>query len=206
MTGAFRLCLVTDPGARHDPVALAVAAARGGATMVQLRDKLSGDDAVEGVARAIKAALAPFRVPLIINDRAGVAARMGADGVHVGQGDMAPGAVRALLGPGAIIGLSIETEAQLGFVEWGAVDYLGVGPVRATQSKPDHAAPIGWDGLARIIAAARCPVIAIGGLGAGDMAAARAAGAVGIAVVSAICAASDPEAAARALIGEGFAP
>jgi thiamine-phosphate pyrophosphorylase len=200
------LCLVTDPGARLSPVALAVAAARGGATMVQLRDKTASDADIEALARAMKAALAPYAVPRIVNDRAEAALRAGADGVHVGQGDMPAGAVRALLGPDAIIGLSIEDASQLSAVDWDAVDYLGVGPVRATASKPGHAAPIGMDGLARIVAAARRPCIAIGGLGAGDGPALRRAGAAGVAVVSAICAAPDPEYAARALAAEWSAP
>jgi thiamine-phosphate pyrophosphorylase len=202
MTGAFRLCLVTDPGARLDPVALALAAARGGATMVQLRDKTADDAAITAMARAMKAVLAPFGVPLIVNDRVAAARAAGADGVHVGQGDMPAAQARAIMGPGAIIGLSIETAAQLADADWDALDYIGVGPVRATPTKPDHAAPIGMDGLAAIAAAAPRPVIAIGGIGAGDARAIRGAGAAGMAVVSAICAAPDPQAAARALTKE----
>lgn len=202
MTGAFRLCLVTDPGARLDPVALALAAARGGATIVQLRNKTADDAAITAMARAMKAVLAPFGVPLIVNDRVAAARAAGADGVHVGQGDMPAAQARAIMGPGAIIGLSIETAAQLADADWDALDYIGVGPVRATPTKPDHAAPIGMDGLAAIAAAAPRPVIAIGGVGAGDARAIRGAGAAGMAVVSAICAAPDPQAAARALTKE----
>lgn len=202
MSGAFRLCLVTDPGARLDPVALALAAARGGATMVQLRDKTADDAAITAMARAMKAVLAPLGVPLIVNDRVAAARAAGADGVHVGQGDMPASQARAIMGPGAIIGLSIEAPAQLADADWDALDYIGVGPVRATPTKPDHAAPIGMDGLAAIAAAAPRPAIAIGGIGAGDARAIRAAGAAGMAVVSAICAAPDPQAAARALMQE----
>lgn len=84
----------------------------------------------------------------------------------------------------------------------GLVDYIGAGPMRATATKPDHAAPIGFDGLARIAAAAPCPTVAIGGLGHGDAAALKGAGAVGLAVVSAVARATDPEAATRALLAE----
>ncbi|MFT4794105.1 MAG: thiamine-phosphate pyrophosphorylase [Paracoccaceae bacterium] len=196
------LCLVTDPGARLDPPALALAAARGGATMVQLRDKHASDQAVADIARAMKAVLAPLGVPLIINDRAAAARLAGADGVHVGQGDMPPAQVRTIMGPDAIIGLSIDHADQVAHVDWSVVDYIGVGPVRATPTKPDHAAPLGFGGLAAICAAARCPAIAIGGIGAGDARAVHLAGAAGMAVVSAICGADDPEHAARALADE----
>ena len=174
--------------------------------MVQLRDKHASDADVAQIARAMKAALAPFGVPLIVNDRAEAAHLAGADGVHVGQGDMAPARVRAIMGPDAIIGLSIDQAAQLAQTDWDAVDYIGVGPVRATASKPDHAAPFGMAGLAAICAAAPRPAVAIGGVGPGDARAVRQAGAAGMAVVSAICAAVDPEAAARALLDEWSVP
>jgi thiamine-phosphate pyrophosphorylase len=100
---------------------------------------------------------------------------------------------------GMILGLSIETEVQARRIPAG-VDYIGVGPVRATPTKPDHAAPIGLDGLARIVAAARLPAYAIGGLTLADAVAVRATGAIGMAVVSAVVRATDPEAATRAFV------
>ncbi|TCO71654.1 thiamine phosphate synthase [Rhodovulum euryhalinum] len=179
--------------------ALVLAAARGGATAVQLRDKCASDAAMIAQARRLKAQLAPLGVPLIVNDRLPVALAAGADGLHIGQSDGDPARMRAALGPDAILGLSIETEAQLAAVPPGIVDYLGVGPVRATATKPDHATPLGLDGLARIVAAAAVPAVAIGGVGAADISALKAAGCAGIAVVSTIAAAPDPGAAAHEL-------
>jgi thiamine-phosphate pyrophosphorylase len=100
-----------------------------------------------------------------------------------------------------LLGLSVETEAQARRIPAG-VDYIGAGPVRATATKPDHAPPVGFDGLSLIVAAAGLPAYAIGGIGAGDAAAVKAAGAVGMAVVSAVVRAADPEAATRALVTE----
>ncbi|MBK5923933.1 thiamine phosphate synthase [Rhodovulum sulfidophilum] len=189
---------VTPDGASPE---LVLAAVRGGATMVQLRDKKAGDDALIELVRALKPELARRGVPLIVNDRLEVVLASGADGLHVGQSDGSPLALRRALGPGRLLGLSVEAMAHLGAIPAGVVDYLGVGPVRATATKPDHAAPLGLGGLARIAAASALPCVAIGGVGAGDARALKAAGAAGMAVVSAISAASDPEAAARALAG-----
>lgn len=138
----------------------------------------------------------------LVNDRVAVAVGAGADGLHIGQGDGDVRAARAAIGPNRMLGLSVEDEAQLDAVPWEAVDHLGVGPVRATASKPDHAPPLGLEGLARICARARVPCFAIGGLGPGDMAAVRAAGAAGAAVVSAVTRAPSPEVAARRLVEE----
>ncbi|WP_414897991.1 thiamine phosphate synthase [Rhodovulum sp. YEN HP10] len=189
---------VTPDGASAD---LVLAAVRGGATMVQLRDKQAGDAALIALARALKPELARRGVPLIVNDRLDVVLASGADGLHVGQSDGNPLALRRALGPGRLLGLSVETMAHLGAIPAGVVDYLGVGPVRATATKPDHAAPLGFGGLARIAAASPLPCVAIGGVGATDARALKAAGTAGMAVVSAISAAPDPEDAARALAG-----
>lgn len=188
---------VTPEGLGDALPALVVQAAQGGATLVQLRDKTMDDAAMTRLARQLIAALAPFGVPLIINDRIEVALACGAAGLHVGQGDLPVTEARRRLGPGPCLGLSIETEAQVRALPPGVVDYIGVGPVRATATKPDHAAPIGLSGLARITAAAPVPVVAIGGLGLADVAGVKAAGAAGLALVSAIAAAADPAAAAK---------
>lgn len=192
------LYFVTPDGGAH-LAEMVLAAARGGVTLVQLRDKHAPDDQLIPLARQLVAALAPFGVPLVINDRIEVALASGAAGLHVGQGDLAVTEARRRLGPGRLLGLSIEDVRHLDRLPPGIVDYVGVGPVRATVSKPDHAPPIGFEGLARIVAAAPVPAVAIGGLGLGDAAAVRRAGAAGLAVVSAIGGAADPEAAARAL-------
>lgn len=193
--------VVTDPGAPLPVMAQARAAARGGAWAVQLRDKTSGDLELVALARALMDELRPLGVRLIVNDRLEVALASGADGLHIGQGDGDPVAARERLAPGAILGLSIDRPAQLAAIPRG-VDYIGAGPVRATATKPDHAAPFGFEGLAGIAARAGVPTIAIGGLGPGDAAALRRAGAAGMAVVSAVVRAADPEAATRALCAE----
>lgn len=193
--------VITDPDAPWPVIEQARAAARGGAFAVQLRDKTATDADMVAVARAMMAELRPRGVKLIVNDRLAVAVAAGADGLHIGQGDGDPSEIRTRLGPDKLLGLSIEAPDQCTAIPAG-VNYIGAGPVRATATKPDHAAPIGLKGLAEIVALSPVPAIAIGGLGAGDAAALRHAGAAGIAVVSAVVRASDPEAATRALVNE----
>ncbi|SFI23374.1 thiamine phosphate synthase [Albimonas pacifica] len=196
-----RLSLVTDPSARAGVVATAVAAARGGAGLIQLRDKTAPDAELRAAARALIAALAPFpHARLLVNDRPDLAAEVGAHGAHVGQTDAEVAQARRLLGPDAILGLSIEDPAQLEGVDWSAIDYVGAGPVFATPTKTDAAPAIGFEGLAAIAARCPVPVLAIGRMSAAHAPAARAAGAAGLAVVSALCAAEDPLAEARALL------
>lgn len=193
--------LVTDPGmcATRGLVETVLAAVRGGATVVQLRDKDAGDAELVEQGRALKAALTGSGVPLIVNDRVEVARAVGADGVHVGQSDAAAAAAREALGPNAIVGLSVQTVAHAARVDAAVVDYVGVGPVFATGTKPDHAAPSGFAGLAAVCRVAPVPAVAIGGLGAVHAFQVLATGAMGLAVVSAICAADDPECATRAI-------
>jgi len=194
---SYDVYFVTPDGAED---ALVLAALRGGASIVQLRDKTASDDAMIAQARRLLPACRAAGVPLVINDRLNVALAAGADGLHIGQGDGDPAAARAALGAGRLLGLSIETEAQLAAIPPGSVDYIGAGPVRATATKPDAAAPLGLDGLARIAARAPVPTVAIGGIGLGDVPSLKAAGCAGLAVVSAISAADDPEAATRAIL------
>jgi thiamine-phosphate pyrophosphorylase len=176
-----------------------LAAVRGGATVVQLRDPDATTRDLVVEARALVGLLRPHSVPLIVNDRVDVALAADADGVHVGQSDMDASDARALIGPDRILGLSITEEADLDRSDLTVVDYLGVGPVFATPTKADAAPPMGMAGLKRIAARTGLPIVAIGGLHAGNAADALAAGAQGVSVVSAICAAPDPEAATREL-------
>ncbi|NWN83389.1 MAG: thiamine phosphate synthase [Halomonas sp.] len=194
------LYLVTDPGlcADHGLVETTVAAVRGGATVIQLRDKHADDGEMIDQARRLKDALAGSGVPLIINDRLTVAVESGADGLHIGQDDGGVVAARAALGDQAILGLSVQTLEQMARLDVERLDYLGLGPVFATPSKQDHGAPLGFEGLATLVAASPLPGVAIGGLKAEHVAATRQAGAQGLAVISAICGMPDPEAAARA--------
>ncbi|QTP57497.1 thiamine phosphate synthase [Billgrantia antri] len=196
------LYLVTDPElcARQGLVETVVAAVRGGVTVVQLRDKQASDGEMIDQARRLKAALAGSGVPLIINDRLAVALESGADGLHIGQDDGDVAAARSALGEAAILGLSVQNHDQLARLEPARLDYLGFGPVFATTTKRNHATPLGFDGLAALVAASPLPAVAIGGLKAEHARQVRAAGAQGPAVISAICGQPDPEAAARAFL------
>ena len=206
MTVDLRLNAIVDPerSGGHDLADLARLCAQGGATLVQLRDKLSETRAMVETARAIKKALAPFDVPLVINDRVDVALAAGAEGVHVGQNDMAVEDARKLLGRDAIIGLSIKTVAEANAAPVDLIDYVGSGGVYVTLSKEQKNAPIGPEGLARVIAALhvrapKLPVCGIAGIDANNAATVIAAGADGVAVISALSLAPDATAAARSL-------
>lgn len=188
----------------HDPDdALLLAALKGGATLIQLRDKYTSDEEMIIKAKRFVALAEEFDVPLIINDRLEVALASGAAGLHIGQSDGDPSAVRERLGGDKILGLSIENESQLEDMKKlapGVIDYIGIGPVRDTETKPDAAPATGFDGLARIIERSSVPNVAIGGIGASDIPALKKAGCDGLAVVTAISAAENPEEATRDLL------
>ena len=194
------LHLVTDSalcGARGVQ-AVVEAAVRGGARVVQLREKTLATRAFVERARALKALLQPLGVPLIINDRLDVALACGADGVHVGQDDLSPRDMRRWM-PDGLIGLSIERIEQLDAAERLPVDYYGASPVFATATKADAAPALGLDGVRALRASTTRPLVAIGGIGEHNAGAVMQAGADALAVVSALCAAPDPEQAARRL-------
>jgi thiamine-phosphate pyrophosphorylase len=195
------LYLVTDRGlcgqkALQDVVFMAL---QGGVTCIQLREKDVSTGIFLEEAQKIKAITAPFMVPLIINDRIDVALAVGADGVHIGQEDMPYDIARKLMGPHAIIGLSVETWEDVEKAQHLDVDYLGVSPVFETPTKMDTKGSWGLEGLTRISSYSRHPLVGIGGLNASNAADAVRAGAGCIAVVSAICSAPDPLAATREL-------
>ena len=199
MTGP--VYVITDPEAPLPVVEQALAAARGGAGLIQIRDKRATDVEMAALVAQLLPRIAAFGAKLIVNDRVEVALRTGAHGLHIGQSDGDVEEIRRRLRPGMLLGLSIETVDQARRIP-PVVDYIGAGPIRATATKPDHATPIGLDGLAAIVAAARLPTFAIGGIGPGDSHALRAAGAVGLAVVAAVTRAPDPQAATAALLAE----
>lgn len=176
----------------------------GSATLVQLRDKHGTTREMIGEARAIKEAMPD--VPLLINDRVDVALAAEADGVHIGWDDMKAGDARLLLGKTAIIGLSLKTIAQAQAAPFDVLDYVAVGGVFATRSKDNPDPPVGLAGLRDIIDAVRkrapaMPVVAIAGIEASNAAGVIAAGADGVAVISALSLAPDPAAAAKELRG-----
>jgi thiamine-phosphate pyrophosphorylase len=195
------LYLVTDPAlGRGRPLADIVAAAvHGGVTLVQLRDKGGDGRALLEEAQALQALLAPKGVPLIVNDRVDVALAAGAAGCHVGQSDLPAAAARALLGPDAILGISLDAPDQVDAIDPRAVDYVAHGPFAATATKADAGGPVGAAGLAEVRRRTALPLVAIGGIDATNAGLAIGAGADGVAVVSAIMAAADPAAAAREL-------
>ncbi len=172
---------------------------RGGATLVQLRENHASAREFLELARALRRRLDPLGVPLIINDRVDIALAAGAAGVHVGQNDLPYEDARRLLGPDAIIGLSVETLEQAMEAERWDVDYLGVSPIFSTPTKTDTLTEWGLEGLEKLARVSRHPLVAIGGIHPGNVEAVIPAPADGVAVVSAICSAEDPAAAARAL-------
>jgi thiamine-phosphate pyrophosphorylase len=183
------------------PLASIVAdAVRAGIACVQLREKTASTRKFLNQALALKPVLASAGIPLIINDRVDIALAAGADGVHLGQSDMPYDAARRLMGSNAIIGLSVETWADVEAAQNLDVAYLGVSPVFATPTKTDTRSPWGLDGLARIRAYSRHSLVAIGGLNAANAKEIIRAGADAVAVVSAICSAEDPFTAARDLV------
>jgi thiamine-phosphate pyrophosphorylase len=203
----LRVYAIVDPqvSGGHDLADLARRVAAGGATLVQLRDKMSETRAMVDRARAIKAAL-PATVPLLINDRVDVALAAGAAGVHVGQEDMAAEDARRLLGPAAIIGLSINKLSLADAAPLDVIDYAGVGGVYGTTSKTQKNQPIGLAGLRAIVEALHrrkpsFPACGIAGINASNAAQVIVAGADGVSVISALSLADDAEKAARTLRG-----
>ncbi|MBU0679548.1 MAG: thiamine phosphate synthase [Verrucomicrobia bacterium] len=196
----WSLYLVTDPiliGER-DVVDVVMRAVAGGVTVVQFRDKQADDPDFADTGRRLRDALSQTSVPLIINDRVHLVADIGANGAHIGQTDMSLAQTRSILGMHALIGLSVESPAQAAPVNIRDVDYLGVSPIYSTPTKTDTGQPWGLKGLRRLREQTEMvPLIAIGGINAHNAADVIRAGADGLAVVSAICAAPDPERAAR---------
>jgi thiamine-phosphate pyrophosphorylase len=195
------LYVITDRTIGRDrPLGEIVAAAiRGGATMIQLREKNLPARHIAEIGRRLQDITGPAGVPLIVNDRADVALAIDADGVHVGQEDLPVADARRIMGPDKIVGASAGTVAEAVQAEADGADYVGVGSVFATGSKPDAHEPIGPDALAPVRAAVRIPIVAIGGITAANAAEVIYAGAHGVAVISAVIGAEDVREAARRL-------
>lgn len=183
---------------------IARAAVAGGATILQYRDKTASTGAMVATTRALLGVVAETGVPLLVNDRVDVALAAEAHGAHVGQDDMAVADARRLLGPGAILGLSLNSVEEGEAAELGLLDYVCGQCAFATASKADAPPPIGVPGIAAIAERVRhrvpgMPVGAISGITAANAGSVVAAGLDGVAVISAVCAAPDPESATRAL-------
>ena len=194
------LYLVTDSGGMDDETFLAKveAACRGGVTLLQLREQECGGREFLRLALRVKAVADRYGVPLLIDDRVDVALAADAAGVHVGQEDLPVEAARRLLGPGKIVGATAKTVEQARIAKAQGADYLGVGAVFPTTTKVKTVlTEVGT--LAEIVREVQLPVVAIGGLNAANCDVLQGSGFSGIAVVSAIMKAGDPEAAARSL-------
>ena len=173
-------------------------ALEGGATFIQLREKDLKTEAFLEEAREIKALCKKYQVPFVINDSVEIALAVDADGVHVGQSDMEAGDVRRRLGEDKIIGVSAQTVEQALLAQKHGADYLGVGAVFPTGSKAD-AIEVDMETVKAICGAVDIPVIAIGGIGAGNVMELAGSGICGIAVISALFAQQDIKEAAREL-------
>ncbi len=194
----YSLYLVTDRGLARGRSMLDIvkAAVSGGVTCVQLREKDCSTLEFIEQALAIKNFLQAREVPLIINDRLDVALVVAADGVHLGQSDMPLEMARKIAGPSMLVGISAESVQDAVEAEKGGADYLGVSPIYATPTKTDTAPPLEVEGLREIRKRVKIPLVAIGGLNKSNAAEIIRNGADGVAVVSAIIAADDPETAA----------
>ncbi|HJS47990.1 MAG TPA: thiamine phosphate synthase [Gemmatimonadales bacterium] len=195
LADALRLMLVTDDTllGDRDPLAACAAAVRGGVTSVQLRLKRATPRELVAVARRLVAALP---VPVLVNDRPDVALAAGAAGVHLGPDDLSPALARRVLGPGAVIGASVGLAGEA--VRGLEADYWGVGPWRASATKPDAGKALGEEGVRRILAlAGGRPCVAVGGVRPEDGALLRALGCAGVAVAGGILGEDDVEGRAR---------
>jgi thiamine-phosphate pyrophosphorylase len=176
------------------------AAIDGGVTLVQLRDKNVDARPMLALGRRLLELLRPAGIGLIVNDRIDVAQVLDAAGVHIGQQDIPYPEARRLLGPAKIIGVSVGSEAEAREAAGWDVDYVGVGPVYPTATKPDAGAALGPEETARLARISGHRAVAIGGIDSANAATLYAAGIEGVATISAICSAPDPGAATRRLV------
>jgi thiamine-phosphate pyrophosphorylase len=175
------------------------AAIDGGVTLVQYRSTHPLKGAAYAEALALRQLLSSRSIPLIINNHADLALALDADGLHIGQHDLPPPVARRLLGKNKLLGLSINNHTQLAKTDFSLLDYIGIGPIFATQTKPDASPVVGLEHLAALVRQSPLPVVAIGGISSENATATRATGVAGLAVVSAICSAPNPAAAAALL-------
>ena len=197
----LRLYLVTDQSLTRGRCLADVvgAAVQGGVSCVQLREKSLATREFFAQAMMLKELLAPHGVPLVINDRIDIALACCAEGVHLGQSDMPVEMARKLLPPDVFIGWSVESMDDVFHSSNLPVDYLGISPIFATPTKTDTKNAWGIDGLVQVRAFTRLPLVAIGGIHVGNAPEVLRAGADGLAIVSALCAADDPQATAEKL-------
>jgi thiamine-phosphate pyrophosphorylase len=197
------LIVIADPTATggRSLVDVVRGALAGGAPAVQLRAKAASTRELAELGRVLRQESLRSGALLFINDRVDVALAVDADGAHLGDDDLPLSAARAIVPRGFLLGRSVDVPEEVPAAIRGGADYLGVGPVRATGSKLDVGAPIGKGGVRAVVAAAGdVPVVGIGGITAADVPLVLAAGAAGVAVISSVMGAADPEAAVRELL------
>jgi thiamine-phosphate pyrophosphorylase len=197
--GLYGMVDIPATATSDDALALAQKLADGGACVLQLRMKDAAARDVMALARVLVPWCRDRALPFIVNDRVDVALVAGADGVHLGQEDLPLAAARALAPAGFVIGVSTHDEAQARAAVDGGADYIGFGPCFTTSTKRNPDPVVGVDRLARICAASRVPVVAIGGITLDTVAQVAAAGASAAAIIRAVNAAADVTAAARAV-------
>jgi thiamine-phosphate pyrophosphorylase len=197
----YELYVITDSrlGGGRSVLEQATAAIAGGADVIQLREPTMATADLVDLGRAVRELTNQTNTTFIVNDRVDVALVVDADGVHLGQDDMRPVDARALLGLDRIIGVSAGNPRELQLVLEQGADYIGVGPVYQTNSKGDAGVAIGPDGIAVVRRLTNLPLVAIGGLSADNLAPVIAAGADGLAVISAVIAQPDIAEAARSI-------
>jgi thiamine-phosphate pyrophosphorylase len=197
----YSLYLVTDRSLSkgRSTAEIVAAAVAGGVSCIQLREKSCGTREFLNEALALQPLLKSRNIPLIINDRLDIALAIEADGVHLGQSDMPIGMARKIAGDSLIIGISAESVDDALRAEQEGADYIGISPVFSTPTKTDIAPPLGLEGVQQIRALVDIPLVGIGGINSDNAESVLAAGADGIAVVSAIVSAADPAGAAKKL-------
>ena len=197
----YSLYLCTDRRLMTSPTieASVESALRGGTTVIQLREKDCSSREFYELGLRVKKITERYHAPLIINDRVDIALAVGAAGVHVGQGDLPCKVVREIVGPDMIVGVSAATIDEAVQAEEDGADYLGVGAMYATATKTDTR-PVSMEELLKIRAAVKIPIVVIGGINKQTLGNFKGTGVNGLAVVSAIVAQPDPEAAARELL------
>lgn len=197
----WSLYLVTDPNLSQSRLLpqTVEAAVKGGAGIVQYRDKQAGTRKMVETAAALCDICHRLGVFFLVNDRVDVALAVGADGVHVGQEDMPAVIARRLLGKDKMVGVTVHNAAEIAQAEREGADYLSLAPVFATSTKPDHQTPLGPHGIKMLAAEVHLPVVAIGGINQSNAAEVIRSGVQGVCVVSAVLSADDPFSAAQTL-------